>query len=62
MKFSDRVARVRKAIAAALVPLVLGLCARYGLDVDVEVVELIVTAVITGGTVYAVPNEADGVN
>lgn len=45
-----------KAIAAALAPIVVGAVAKYGFDVDVDVIETLIMAAITGLTVHRVTN------
>lgn len=47
---------VSKAIVATVAPLIVGFAAKYGLDLDVDAVALILVAIITGGSVYAKAN------
>jgi hypothetical protein len=59
-KIKDALAKVaptvRKAVVAFLVPVVLIYAHSHGLDVDNQVVETLVGAVVTALIVYLVPN------
>lgn len=47
-----------KAVVAAVAPIVVGLGAKYGLELDVDNVVLVLLAVLTSAGVYSVPNKA----
>ena len=49
--------RYRKAVAAVVVPVVVWLAAKYGLELPVGWPEAL-TIVLTGGSVYAIPNDS----
>lgn len=52
-------AQRRKAIAAFIGPLVVGLLAKYAVHVDVNVLETLIVSIITSGTVHQLPNATD---
>ncbi len=48
--------RIAKAIVATVAPLIVGFGAKYGFDVDVNDVVIVLTALITGAGVYGKRN------
>lgn len=56
-----QIAPIRKAVVALIVPAVLGLLATFGIEGDMTIVEgvtTLVTAIVTAGLVWAIPNKA----
>jgi len=53
-----RFAEIRKAIVALAVPLLVGFAGRVGLDITDPDVLAAITAVLTAGVVYLIPNES----
>ena len=53
-----RVAEIRKAIVALAVPLLVGFAGRVGLNINDPDVLAAITAVLTAGVVYLIPNES----
>jgi hypothetical protein len=53
-----RLAEIRKAIVALAVPLLVGFAGRVGLDINDPDVLAAITAVLTAGVVYLIPNES----
>jgi len=51
------VSQYNKAIAGALVPIIVWLLARYGVELPTDV-QAALTVILTTGAVYAVPNGA----
>ncbi len=58
MKLKVAIAKMRKAIVAALAIVVLQFLHKAGIQVDSDTVQVILDAVIVSGVTYAVPNAA----
>jgi len=52
-----RLAEIRKAIVALAVPLLVGFAGRVGLNINDPDVLAAITALLTAGVVYLIPNE-----
>jgi hypothetical protein len=52
-----KLAEIRKAIVALAVPLLVGFAGRVGLDIDNPEVVAAITALLTAGVVYLIPND-----
>jgi hypothetical protein len=52
-----KLAEIRKAIVALAVPLLVGFAGRVGLDINDPEVVAAITALLTAGVVYLIPND-----